>query len=439
GGLTALEWLRGVAALGEEYVMLHSAAGNGASVIGWGICKKVCAIDDQSILGRGPLLDLAREVGSVAFQAPHPLVGWLGYVSYDVGRTIEPVASRAVDDLRWPAVCFTLFQKYLVLQPGGEVACFVQKRADGSLAQVDWPEILRHARMNPCAGAAPAKLLQSQTRQAFEKRVEAVKQFIAAGDIYQANLAQRWDFSCQLPAEEVFARLCEFSAAPYAACLRFEHEGILRHAVSASPELFLAVEHTDGPSRHAITRPIKGTRPRDLTDARRDEALRQELIASAKDHAELTMIVDLLRNDLGRISEYGSVRVVEERGVEMHPTVWHTVATIEARLRKDAGIKEILEALCPGGSITGAPKIRAMQIIEQLEPQRRQLYCGNIGVIGPLGRSMGLSVAIRTILMQQGSAYIYAGGGIVADSVASQEYEETLVKAGAMLKALGAH
>lgn len=289
----------------------------------------------------------------------------------------------------------------------------------------------------------PGKILAATDAAEFERAVLAVKQYIAAGDIYQANLAGRWAIQTEAAATVIFRRLCEFSPANYSAFLRFadaEAEGGGRHVLSASPELFLTVA-----GGKVMTRPIKGTRPRDRSDGVRDIARREELLKSEKDRAELAMIVDLLRNDLGRVCRFGSVRVTEARGIEQHPTLWHTAATIAGELRGDAGIAGVLAALCPGGSITGAPKIRAMQIIEELEKTRRGLYCGNIGVIGPPPAAsaggqcpfMAFNIAIRTIQMNGQTAYVHAGAGIVADSDPARERQETLDKAAALLRALG--
>ena len=186
---------------------------------------------------------------------------------------------------------------------------------------------------------------------------------------------------------------------------------------------------------HVTTRPIKGTRPRGGS-AREDETLRRALAESEKDAAELNMIVDLLRNDLGRVCSFGSVRVVDPGEIETHPTVFHRVATIEGRLTPGRGWAGLLRASFPGGSITGAPKIRAMQIIDELEPTRRTAYCGAIGMIG-LDGSMSLSVAIRTMIQAGGSVHLHAGGAIVADSQPEEEYREILAKARGMFAALG--
>ncbi|MBV8782496.1 MAG: anthranilate synthase component I family protein, partial [Phycisphaerae bacterium] len=217
-------------------------------------------------------------------------------------------------------------------------------------------------------------------------------------------------------------RLREQAPARYGACLDFGDHAI----VSNSPELFIDVDT----QRTIRTRPIKGTRPRQL-------GMERELLDSAKDAAELNMIIDLERNDLGRICQIGSVRVEQPRMIEAHPTVYHGVATVSAKLCDDVGFVEILRAMFPGGSITGAPKIRAMQIIDELEAARRGVYCGAIGWLGS-GGVMQFNVAIRTIVIRDEVATFSVGGGIVADSEPDAEYEETIVKAKAMLTALNA-
>jgi anthranilate/para-aminobenzoate synthase component I len=210
------------------------------------------------------------------------------------------------------------------------------------------------------------------------------------------------------------------SPATYGALLEYSDFALICN----SPELFLRAT----PGGRIITRPIKGTRPR-------LPGMDAELLHSLKDQAELNMIVDLERNDLGRVCEIGTVRVTEPRRIEAHPTVYHGVATIEGTLRQDVHFLELLRATFPGGSITGAPKIRAMQIIEELEPVRRGPYCGAIGYLATDG-TIELNIAIRTMIAKDGLIHIPVGGGIVADSVPSEEYEETLVKAQAMFAAV---
>jgi para-aminobenzoate synthetase component 1 len=314
---------------------------------------------------------------------------WAGYLSYDLGRRFESLPSQAADDLQLPLYAF---------------------------AMLDGP-----ATPQPTSPATATLLRSTFTRDAYEKAVARVVDYIAAGDIFQVNLSQRYTAASEITAASLFERLQQQSPADFGAMLDFGDFAL----VSNSPELFLHVS----PMGRVTTRPIKGTRPR-------QPGMDDELRSSIKDKAELNMIVDLERNDLGRVCEIGSVRVTQPRTIEAHPTVYHGVATVEGQLRKDVGLVDLLRATFPGGSITGAPKIRAMQIIEELEPFRRGPYCGAIGYLDPDG-SMQFNVAIRTMILKQGQVHVPVGGGIVADSSPAAEYEETLVKAEAMFAALG--
>jgi anthranilate/para-aminobenzoate synthase component I len=265
----------------------------------------------------------------------------------------------------------------------------------------------------------PAKLRSTFERDAYISAVERVIDYIRGGDVFQVNLSQRFT----LPMVEAPIRIADrLLPARYGAFLDFGDHAI----ISNSPELFIRVT----PDRRIITRPIKGTRPR-------APGMERELLESAKDQAELNMIVDLERNDLGRVCEIGSVRVSEARAIETHPTVYHGAATIQGRLRREISFVDLLRAVLPGGSITGAPKIRAMEIIEELEPVRRGPYCGAIGYLG-CGGEMEFNVAIRTMIVKDDLVHIPVGGGIVADSDPGAEYDETLVKARAMFAALNA-
>jgi len=255
--------------------------------------------------------------------------------------------------------------------------------------------------------------------------VKRAVEYIAAGDVFQVNLARR--LTAPLPAspERLFVRLCESNPAWYAACLMWDGKAVL----SSSPELFLRVE-----GRRVVTRPIKGTRPR-VGNRHVDEQAVRELLGSEKDRAELTMIVDLERNDLGRVCQFGSVRVVEPYGLEAHPTVYHLVGTIEGLLRDEYDNVDLLRACFPGGSITGAPKVRAMEIIDELEPVVRSVYCGCIGYISIDGQ-MTMNIAIRTLVVDGQKVHTYTGGGIVADSQPEAEFAETVAKARGMAAAL---
>ena len=226
---------------------------------------------------------------------------------------------------------------------------------------------------------------------------------------------------------DLYERLRRCNPASHAALLRWEGGSIL----SASPELFLRLR-----TGRAISRPIKGTRARS-SEAALDASAREELLHSEKDRAELTMIIDLVRNDLGKVCVPGGVHVPEPYGRETHPTVHHLVATVEGRLAEGRTWADLLQAAFPGGSITGAPKIRAMQIIDEMEPTARGVYCGAIGWIG-LDGDMHLNLAIRTLVRVGGEAFVHTGGGIVADSDPEDEYEETCAKVRGLLAALGA-
>jgi para-aminobenzoate synthetase component 1 len=262
----------------------------------------------------------------------------------------------------------------------------------------------------------------------YLRAVERAKGYIAAGDIYQVNLSQRFSTAAPADAVSLYRALRGINPAPFSAFLGIGDKAVL----SSSPERFMKLR-----GRRAETRPIKGTRPRREGDGKFNALMRAELLASEKDAAELAMIVDLERNDLGRVSEYGSVRVAEPRVIEEYPTVCHLVATVESRLRPDVDALGLIQASFPGGSITGAPKIRAMEIIDDLEPTRRGVYTGSIGYIGFDG-NMDTNIVIRTITISGGRAYFQVGGGIVADSEPEAEYQETLDKGRALFRTLGA-
>jgi para-aminobenzoate synthetase component 1 len=321
---------------------------------------------------------------------------WIGFLGYDLGSLFERLPAIARDDLDLPLFIFTRHE------PG------------------DAP---------PLPGRAPSPRRQQPrstfTRRRYEAAVTRALEYIAAGDVFQVNLSQRFSVPLGEDPAAIAARLRERSPARFGAYLSYPDHAL----ISSSPELFLRVTPRPDGSRKVLTRPIKGTRPR-------LPGMEAELRDSTKDQAELNMIVDLERNDLGRVCEIGSVKVTEPRSIEAHPTVYHGVAGIEGLLRPDVTFVDLLHATFPGGSVTGAPKIRAMQIIDELEPVRRGPYCGAIGYLSADG-TIELNVAIRTIILKDGLAHIPVGGGIVADSHPAAEYEETLVKAKAMFEALG--
>jgi para-aminobenzoate synthetase component 1 len=317
----------------------------------------------------------------------------------------------------------------------------------------EWTELLssRTAAPPPPRAFAPlAAPEHSLTWYEYLARTAQAKRYIAAGDIFQVNLTRRESYPAHEPAINIYRRLRRDNPAEYAAFLSWPDDSSPCNEaaiVSASPELFLRLE-----GRQVTTRPIKGTRERSA-DPLVDAARREELIASEKDRAELAMIVDLERNDLGRVCDFGSICVGRETGplastglaedgrthwfeVETHPTVHHLVATIRGRLADGFDGIDLLQACFPGGSITGAPKVRAMEIIDELEPTQRGVYTGAIGCFSLHG-AMAFNIAIRTLVVAGGRVHLNVGGGIVADSVPEDEYRETEAKALALRRALG--
>ncbi|MBI3829547.1 MAG: aminodeoxychorismate synthase component I [Planctomycetes bacterium] len=372
--------------------------------------------------------------------------GWFALLAYDLGREIEPLPQRAAPDLPFPDLYLARHETVLafdhrdgswwasVLLPAG-----TPHREQESHAASKAESLLRLTEKS-AAAAAPIQNPKSKiqnvlptpvsnfTKDRYLSSVRRALDYIAAGDIYQVNLSQRFEAPWAASAGELYLRLRQASPARYGA---FANLGEGRAVSSISPELFLSMR-----SREVLTRPIKGTRRRGASPEE-DARLAAELEASAKERAELTMIVDLERNDLGRVCDYGSVRVVATGELEKHPTVFHRVAAVAGRLHHRRGVRELLRATFPGGSVTGAPKIRAMQIIEELEPSRRGPYCGAIGWLGADG-DLELNLSIRTALIDERAqrAWYQAGGGIVADSDPEKEYEETLAKAAAFFKAV---
>ena len=365
-----------------------------------------------------PLADLRH-----AFDADAGRSLWLGYLGYDLARSIERLPHPTADDRGWPDFQLERCDGWLVLDnQSGAWSAHGRYAEHGppSLAEVDHDAFFSAGPIHP-----------DQPAEAVQRSIQRVIDYIAAGDVFQVNLAQRFSGPFAGSPRALYRALGRQSPAWYGCfgeLARFDNDEPVRSLASISPELFLDCDHAGA----VVTRPIKGTRP--------SSAPADELRDSDKDQAELAMIVDLMRNDLGRVCAYGSVRVQESRAIESHPTVHHGVATICGKLHPSRDLIDLLRATLPGGSITGAPKVRAMQIIDELEPSRRGPYCGAIGMIR--GNQARLNIAIRTVLIEQataqgkGRADVWAGGGIVADSDPAAEYQEMLDKARAMRKAL---
>lgn len=373
---------------------------------------------------------------------PVPLVGGaVGYLAYDLGRFIERLPDRAVDDLQLPE-CYLAFydivlafdnlenHAYIVSTGFPESGAARKERAQLRLQEFQQKLASGANHHPPPASPTNAKttpLTGGFTRPAYLEAVEKARQYIIDGDIFEVNLSQRFETDLVMPPLELYRRLRKLNPAPFAAYLNFDEVTI----VSASPERFLRLQ-----GDKVQTRPIKGTRPRGCTPDE-DKRLAEELTASAKDRAENVMIVDLERNDLGRVCRYGTVKVTELATLETFPTVFHLTSTVEGQLRADAGRIDLLKATFPGGSITGAPKVRAMEIIDELEPTRRSVYTGGIGYLSFNG-DLDLNIVIRTFLVKDGRAYFQVGGAVVYDSDPAAEYQETLDKARALIEALNA-
>jgi len=406
------------------------------------------------VLARGPRQlweALAAAFGAVSLREPAPpaahVPGWIGYVGYEVGRSIERLPCRARRDTHLPDLRLAFYDAILVYdaldrrwrlmelefdQPpnwSGRCAAALRRLVGGTERQgpPSFPRIL-----SPDAAAMPqAKARSNFTPDQYRRAVRRCVDYIAAGDVFQVNLSQRFTVEGAPAPEAIYLALRRRNPSWYAAFLRFDSAGETCAVLSSSPELFL---RTRGDA--VVTRPIKGTRPR-VGDSAADAEAAADLLASAKDNAELAMIIDLLRNDLGRVCRYGSVQVSEPRRLEEHPTVFHLVGTVQGRLRDGVGTADLLAAAFPGGSVTGAPKIRAMEIIDELEGLARGVYTGCVGTVGVNGHCEW-NIAIRTIVCEGDKAFIQVGGGIVADSDPQAEYRETLDKARAMLEAVAA-
>ena len=374
---------------------------------------------------------LRKQIGEpISNEADVPFCGGaVGYWGYDLARgRIKLTASDRVPE-RTPDMAVGIYDWAILIDHQKQEACLVsQLRAAETARRL--PEILARLQgeqrkykndFRVCSEVR-ANFSRSEYDAAFEK----IHDYLIAGDCYQVNLAQRFTAKASGNALHAYLTMREMVPAPYSAFLNLPQLQI----ISVSPERFLQVREG-----RVETKPIKGTRQRG-TDVRHDELLKEDLRNNPKDRAENLMIVDLLRNDLSKSCEVGSVKVKNLFEVESYANVHHLVSTITGKLASGKDALSLLRDCFPGGSITGAPKKRAMEIIDQLEPQRRGIYCGSIGYLGWDG-NMDSNITIRTLIYSHGEIHCSVGGGIVADSRAEDEYQETLHKAAGMLKMLG--
>jgi len=356
------------------------------------------------------------------------LGGALGYWGYDLARRLHTLPTQAQNTEHLPDMMTGIYDWAIVLDHQEKTTHLVSQQREQATTEV-LPQILARLLQNSNAPQEKFKVhgrIQSNfTRTGYKSAFDVIQRYLHAGDCYQVNLAQRYAVRASGDALQAYLELRRLSPAPYSAYLNFPHTQIL----CASPERFLQVQQG-----RVETNPIKGTRPR-LNNRHEDAKMAQELAHSDKDRAENLMIVDLLRNDLGKSCISGSVQVPKLFKLESFAQVHHLVSTITGQLAPGRNALALLRDCFPGGSVTGAPKQRAMQIIEQLEPHRRGVYCGAIGYIGFDG-NMDSNITIRTLVFADGEIRFWTGGGIVADSDADAEYQETLDKAAAILKVL---
>lgn len=386
--------------------------------------------EDPLNLVRARLAEVELDEESAAPYLP----GALGYFAYDLARRFERLPELAENDEQLPEMAIGIYATVVVIDHKNKLTQLISLPGDHSL-RTEWERLiettLSAAHDNDSedyAGRLRSDPIESNMdEQQYQQKFQAVRDYTVAGDCYQVNLAKRFDTRVAGDAWQTYQALRTASPAPYGAFMNLPYAQVL----SNSPESFIQCR-----DRQVITSPIKGTMPRDHTDADNDRAIAAKLRRSSKDKAENLMIVDLMRNDLSRSCEHGSVKVPKLFALHSFANVHHLISTITGTLRKDLHVLELLRSCFPGGSITGAPKIRAMQIIEELEPHRRGLYCGSIAYIGVDG-NLETNIAIRTIVIKDGVARFAAGGGLVIDSKVEQEYQEIIDKARMMTESLG--
>ena len=384
--------------------------------------------------------------------------GAIGYFAYDAVRRLERLPEKARDDLRLPDACFMFFDEVLAFDHvRKEIVLMATADLTRNKPQAAYADAVRRlARMerrlaNPIAGPAPASARSrfsvdaNLSKREFVKAVRAIQRYIQAGDIFPAVFSQRFEVRPGVDPFSIYRALRIVNPSPYLYFLRFGLERtpaaagkrrggrtqgeIPTYLIGSSPELLVRVQQ-----RHVEYRPIAGTRPRS-TDEAEDLRQERELLGDEKERAEHVMLVDLGRNDVGRVSEFGSVRVKKLMFVERYSHVMHLVSAIEGELKRGLSAVDAFTACFPAGTLSGAPKIRAMEIIEELEPTRRGVYGGSV-FYADFSGNLDSCIAIRSMVMQEGRGYIQAGAGIVADSIPIKEYEESVNKAQALIRAI---
>lgn len=366
--------------------------------------------------------------------------GWAGYFGYELGRHIERISETAIDDIKMPLIRLCFYDKVLCYDHKNRcfwlIALEFEDEADEPVEKLDWlTEKLKEAEHIKIHKQAPARMENidlskarcNMDKQYYLETVEKIRRYIYDGIVYQVNFSQRFECDYTTRPIELFHWQNQHNPSGYAAYIGTDDFNI----ISTSPEMFITL--TDD---FISTKPIKGTRNRVIESNNDSRGINErnfiELVRSEKEQAELNMIIDLERNDMARICRPGTRSVTQPRTIESYPTVFHAVATVSGQLRPVITFCDILRAMFPGGSITGAPKVSAMEIIDETEPTVRGVYTGSIGYIGVDG-NVCLNIAIRTVIVKDNKAYVQTGGGIVADSDPQAEWDETIVKARALL------
>ncbi|MGH1288579.1 aminodeoxychorismate synthase component I [Bacillus toyonensis] len=427
-----------------QHILLESGRGGRYNIVGLNPVAVIqgkgetlhISESGKETIKRGNPLDLMQEYmekWKTDYNPEYPPFqgGAIGYFSYDCIRYIEKLPSLAEDDLNIPDIFFLLFDDVFVYDQKEEVLWiithYVDKHAEAEERLNEWknlwaaevPEVTM-----PFERPEKKNEAVAFTEAGFMKAVERIQEYIGNGDVFQVNLSTRQERTLQTHPLEIYTSLRKINPSPYMGYLELGDFQI----VSASPELLIKKQ-----GQEVSTRPIAGTRSRGANE-QEDEELARELIENEKERAEHVMLVDLERNDLGRVCKYGTVEVDEFMVIEKYSHVMHIVSNVRGEVEEDKDAFDLVKAVFPGGTITGAPKIRTMEIIEELEPVRRGIYTGSIGWIGYSGDTE-LNIVIRTLLAKDGQAHVQAGAGIVIDSNPKNEYKESLKKAIALWRA----
>ncbi|HHP1117381.1 aminodeoxychorismate synthase component I [Bacillus cereus group sp. MYBK163-2] len=428
----------------SQHILLESGRGGRYNIVGLNPVAVIRGKDEtlhisesgKETIKRGNPLDLMQEYmeqWKTDYNPEYPPFqgGAIGYFSYDCIRYIEKLPSLAEDDINIPDIFFLLFDDVFVYDQKEQVLWvithYVDKYEEAKERLNEWKSLwMTEAPEVTVPFESPEKKSEAVafTEAGFMKAVECIQEYIGAGDVFQVNLSTRQERTLQTHPLEIYTSLREINPSPYMGYLELGDFQI----VSGSPELLIKKQGTE-----VSTRPIAGTRSRGA-DEQEDEELARELIENEKERAEHVMLVDLERNDLGRVCKYGTVEVDEFMVIEKYSHVMHIVSNVRGEVEEDKDAFDLVKAVFPGGTITGAPKIRTMEIIEELEPVRRGIYTGSIGWIGYSGDTE-LNIVIRTLLAKDGKAHVQAGAGIVIDSNPENEYKESLKKAIALWSA----